>query len=157
MIKAAVIVISDTRGTENDASGTGVMETLKSSGYEIAGYEAVPDDRGRISERLKYYADEIKADIVFTSGGTGFAPRDVTPEATADIIEKTVPGLPEAMRAKGSAATERAYLSRGISGIRGGTLIVNLPGSPGGATQSLNAVLGILAHAVEIMKGGGHQ
>ena len=151
MIKTAILTVSDTRKKGNDLSGKKLAGILEKRGYRICRQEIVPDDRGRIEDKLKHYTDVLKLDFVLTTGGTGFSPRDVTPEATGNIIEKEIPGLPEMMRAKGG--TEFAYLSRAVAGIRKKTLIVNLPGSPAGAGESIRVILPVLKHALEIIKG----
>lgn len=112
----------------------------------------VPDERPQIAAQLRRWADELRLDLILTTGGTGFAPRDVTPEATLDIIERPTPGLAEAMRADSLRRVPHAMLSRAVAGIRGGTLIVNLPGSPKGAVENLATILPVLPHAIELLK-----
>jgi molybdenum cofactor synthesis domain-containing protein len=153
--RAAVVTASDGvhHGTREDASGTAVAEVLTEHGFEVVERVVVPDDRASIAAALVRLADEVGTALVAVTGGTGLGPRDVTPEATGDVIERAVPGLAEAMRAAGRAVTPRADLSRGICGARGSTLIIDLPGSPRGATESLAAVVALLGHAVDLLGG----
>jgi molybdenum cofactor synthesis domain-containing protein len=156
--KLAVLTSSDrcSRGESEDASGPLVAELVRAIGAEVAAYDIVPDDVEAIKAKLVHYCDVLKADLVVTTGGTGFGPRDVMPEAAAAVIERAVPGLPELMRAEGLKKTKKAVLSRGICGLRGRTLILNLPGSPKAVKESLEAVLDLIPHALEMMEGGGH-
>ena len=128
----------------------------KSIEGETIYYEVIPDDFDMIIEKLIYCADELKAEIIFTDGGTGFSKRDITPEATQKVIEKLIPGIPEAMRFVGFTSTKKAVLSRSIAGLRGDTLIINLPGSSRGVKESLEAVIDILPHGLKMIKGGKH-
>lgn len=158
MFKAAILTSSDrcSRGASEDLSGKLIVEMIKSVGGEAAACDIVPDEADRIKEKLLHYCDALKVDVVFTTGGTGFSGRDVTPEATAQVIKKNIPGLPELMRMEGLKRTRKAVLSRGICGIRGDTIIINLPGSPKAVRESLEAVLDLIPHALEMLRGGGH-
>ncbi len=149
-----VITASDqgARGERLDESGPLLKELLQPWGDVIA-YEILPDERDLIARTLRRMADQQKVDLIFTTGGTGFSPRDVTPEATLDVIERPIPGIPEAMRAAGMAKTPMAMLSRGVAGIRGKTLIINLPGSPKGVKESIQVLFPVLEHALEIARG----
>ncbi len=156
MIKVAILTLSDTRKKDEDLSGKIIRDMLNKDIFGITEYDVIRDEKKKIKRKLLYYADNLKVDLVLTTGGTGLGPRDVTPEATNEIIEKEVPGRPELMRMEGFKKTNRAMLSRAVAGIRKGTLIVNLPGSPKGAKDSLSRILEILPHAVLMLKGGGH-
>ncbi len=149
-----IITVSDRcfRGECEDKSGPAIAECLKELS-EKNEYLLVPDEKTLIMGAITELADNRKADVIFTTGGTGFAPRDITPEATKEVIEKEVPGISEAIRAKSLEITDRAMLSRAISGIRGKTLIINLPGSPKAVRESIGVVLPILEHAVETISG----
>jgi molybdenum cofactor synthesis domain-containing protein len=151
---AAVVTVSDgvSQGVRDDASGRAVARLLEESGFAVGRREVVPDERDAISSLLRRLSDDGVA-LVATTGGTGFGPRDVTPEATRAVIERDAPGLAEEMRAAGRGTTPFAALSRGVTGVRGTTLIVNLPGSEKGATESLRAILAALPHAIELLSG----
>lgn len=154
--QAVVLTISDrcSRGETTDTAGPAVAALLEERlDAHIYRAEVLPDETNRIAERLKHYADGHSIDLVAAAGGTGFAPRDVTPEATRAVIERPTPGLDEAMRAASLGKTPHAMLSRGVSGIRGATLILNLPGSERGAVENLEAVLPALAHALAKLRG----
>lgn len=155
MIKVAIITISDTRSKENDITGKKLLEMFDSEIYEIYDYRLIMDDIAQISDNL-IDISSTDVQLILTNGGTGFGSRDVTPEATKMICEKEVPGLSELMRYEGGKNTNKSYLSRGISGIRNQTLIINLPGSPKGATESLQAILPLLEHAVAMLNDAGH-
>lgn len=154
MIRAVILTISDTasRGERVDLSGPAVAEELQGIGAEIVRIEVLADERSSIAERLGQIADSGEADLIVTTGGTGFSVRDVTPEATRDAIEREAPGLAELMRAESIRITPLAALSRSVCGIRGRTLIVNLPGSVRGARENLTAIARILPHAIELLK-----
>jgi len=155
MIKVAVLTMSDkgSRGEREDQSGKLICEMVKDISGNVVAHEIIPDERELIEERLKYFADDMGIDLVVTTGGTGVSPRDVTPEATRNVIEREIPGLAEVMRAEGCKKTIRAAISRGIVGIRGGTLIINLPGSPKGVVESLGVILSTIPHVIEKMRG----
>ncbi len=158
MYKVAVLTISDkcSKGEREDKSGKIVQELIKQVPAEIVKYEIIPDEPDLIKEKLINYCDNLKVDLVLTNGGTGFTARDFTPEATREVIEKEVPGIPEAMRTSCLRFTKRAMLSRAIAGIRNKTLIVNLPGSPQGAKESLEAILEALPHGLDMVLGKEH-
>lgn len=153
MIRAGVLTLSDkgSRGERTDESGPAIEEMLKTIGATVTLYEIIPDELELLKEKLIQYC--LEADLVLTTGGTGLAPRDITPEATLAIIEREVPGIAEAMRAEGLKKTNRSMLSRAVAGVRGKALIVNLPGSPKGVRESLAAVLDVLPHAIEKIQG----
>ena len=155
MIKAGILTASDKghAGERVDESGKVIGELLREIDAEIVDYLIVPDERSLIAANLKRMSDGLELDLILTTGGTGFSPRDITPEATLDIIDRQVPGIPEAMRAKSLQITPRAMLSRSIAGIRKQTLIINLPGSPKGVRENLEVILPVLPHAIQILKG----
>ena len=156
MFTAAVVTVSDrgARGERADGSGPRIEALLRERGYDIVHREIVPDEAGEIEQALVRLADERDVALVLTTGGTGFSPRDVTPEATERACTRMVPGIPEAMRAASLRVTPRGMLSRGAAGIRGGTLIVNLPGSPRAAIENLESILPALEHGLEMLRGG---
>ena len=149
--RAHVITVSDgvSAGTREDSSGKALRVMLDRAGFEVSGPEVVPDDVQRIQQAITQAA----ADFVVTTGGTGLGPRDVTPQATASLVDYEVPGLGELMRRAGAASTPMAYLSRGLAGVHGHTLILNVPGSTKGATESLEAVLPVIDHAMQLLHG----
>jgi len=155
MYHAAVLTVSDRsfRGERPDTAGPLVAELLRSAGYEVVNLDIVPDEQTEIEAALRRMADSGNVQLLITTGGTGFAPRDVTPEATLAVCQRLTPGIPEAMRYASMAVTPRAMLSRAQAGIRGGTLIVNLPGSPKAAKENLEAVLPTLAHGLKMLEG----
>ena len=154
-MRAAVLTISDkgSIGQRQDTSGPAVAEVLKTIGAVVEKYEIVPDEVEIIAGKLIEYADALGLDLVITTGGTGVAPRDLTPEATRMVIDREVPGMAEAMRMESFKKTPHALISRAIVGIRKQTLIINLPGSPRGATENLQFILKAIPHAVEKIKG----
>lgn len=154
MFKAGIITASDkgAKGEREDLSGQVIIERLKGLADVIA-YIVVPDEKRVLSAQMIRMADEIGVDLILTTGGTGLSPRDVTPEATLAVIDRLVPGIPEAMRAQSLAITSRAMLSRAVAGTRSQTLIINLPGSPKGAAECLDVVLPALAHGLAILTG----
>jgi molybdenum cofactor synthesis domain-containing protein len=155
MLRAKILVLSDASscGESPDLSGPAVRELLEARGWQVAAIEILPDDLNTIRQRLEALTDADDCDVVVTTGGTGVGPRDVTPEATRAVIEKEIPGLAELMRAEGVEKTRRAALSRGVVGVRKGKLIVNLPGSPRGARESLESILDLLPHVVDLIQG----
>ncbi|MDR3593654.1 MogA/MoaB family molybdenum cofactor biosynthesis protein [Clostridium sp.] len=155
MIRTAILTISDkgSRGERIDDTGPAIRCKLDNTEYSISFYKIVPDEKQEIERELIYLCDELKVDLILTNGGTGFSQRDVTPEATQNIIERYVPGIGETMRMKSLEITPKAILSRGIAGIRGKTLIINLPGSPKGAVENLEFVLSAIPHGIAILKG----
>lgn len=155
MYRAAVLTVSDRsfRGERTDESGPLVAALLIEAGYEVLQTRIVPDEQPQIEAALCEIADLHAAELVVTTGGTGFAPRDVTPEATLAVCDRLAPGIPEAMRYTSMQITPRAMLSRAQAGIRKGTLILNLPGSPKAAKENLEAVLPTLAHGLEMLSG----
>lgn len=154
-MRAAVITSSDTgyRGEREDASGPEVCRILKENGYDVVYTVLLPDERSMLAEEMAKIADQGMAELVLTTGGTGFSPRDCMPEATMDIAERLVPGIPEAIRAYSMTITPRAMLSRAAACIRKQTLIINLPGSPKAVRESLEYILPALSHGLEILTG----
>ncbi len=153
-MKFGIICVSDRcfRGECEDRSGPAIAQCVAPLSTENA-YRLVPDEKEQISAAIAELADDFGADVIFTTGGTGFAPRDVTPEATKAVIDREAPGIAEAIRAQSLAITNKAMLSRAVSGLRGKTLIVNLPGSPKAVKESIEVVIDVLPHAVETMSG----
>ena len=157
-LRAAVLVMSDSvsAGTKEDTSGKIIVERLKELNIDVADYAIIPDNSKQIEEKLLHYVDSLKLDLVVATGGTGLGPRDTTPEAVKKIIEREIPGIAEAARVFGQARTPLAMLSRSIAGIRGKTVIVSLPGSKNGVTESLDALFPALLHVFKMLKGEGH-
>jgi len=155
MFKVAILTISDrgSKGERDDLSGPLIQEMIKDLPAEIIHYEIIPDEEEKIMEALKKSADQLRADLILTTGGTGLSPRDVTPDATLKVIEKEVPGFAETMRAESLKKTPHAMISRAITGIRGSSLIVNLPGSPKSVRENLSVILPALPHALSKLKG----
>jgi len=158
MIKVAILTISDScsQNKKEDLSGPTIKQLLDKNIFEICDYKIVADEQDKITSQLINFADDLKVDIVFTTGGTGLGPRDVTPEATQQVCEKNVPGLCEMMRTEGLKKTKNAILSRGVAGTRANTLIIHLPGSPKAVKESIEAIIDVLPHAIEMMAGKGH-
>lgn len=156
MYTAAVLTVSDRsfRGERPDEAGPLAASLLEEAGYQVVETAVVPDEQPEIEAALIRLADESRIALIITTGGTGFSPRDVTPEATLAVCERLTPGIPEAMRAASLAITPRAMLSRAAAGIRGGSLIVNLPGSPKAVRENLEAVLPALGHGLKMLLGG---
>ncbi len=159
MIRVGIVTVSDSCswGEREDVSGRTVEEMLSGDQFVVAERTVVPDDRDAIAAELVRLADDGEVELLLTTGGTGFGPRDVTPEATASVCSRMVPGFGELMRLKGFEKTPRAVLSRAVAGIRGGTLVINLPGSPTAVRECLEVILDLLPHAIEMLRGGGHQ
>ncbi|NMB89680.1 MAG: MogA/MoaB family molybdenum cofactor biosynthesis protein [Chloroflexi bacterium] len=157
-IRVAILTVSDrtSRGERADASGPLLIERVHAEGWEVTFSAVVPDDPQIIQDILIEWSDVHQVDLILTTGGTGFSPRDTTPEATQGVIQRAAPGLSELMRLESLKITYHAALSRGVSGIRGQTVIVNLPGSPKAAVQNLDAILPILPHAIELLNDNPH-
>lgn len=155
MIQAGILTMSDkgSRGEREDLSGKEIERMILALPAEVKAYEVIPDEADVIKQKLIEYSDMLKLDIVLTTGGTGVTPRDVTPEATKEVIERELPGMAEAMRAESLKKTPNAMISRAVCGIRGQTLIINLPGSPKAVRENLAVVLPAINHAVEKIKG----
>lgn len=151
----AILTLSDkgSRGERVDVSGVVARELLESHGFKVEFYEILPDEKEQISQKLIEYADKRNVHLIITTGGTGLTPRDVTPEATKEVITREIPGIAEAMRFEGLKTTPNSMLSRGIAGQRGNTLIINLPGNPAAVRDGLKVVLPILKHAIEKIHG----
>ena len=155
MIKVGILTISDkgSKGEREDQSGKVIGEVVKEINGEVKYYQIIPDEKNIIQEELIKAVDKLHLDLILTTGGTGLAKRDVTPDATLEVIEKEVPGISEIIRSESFKKTDRAILSRGVAGIRKESLIINLPGSPKGVRESLEIILEALPHGIEILKG----
>ena len=155
ILRAKILVVSDAvaAGRRQDQSGPAVRELLERQGWQVDECAILPDDAEQMRRRLEGWTDGEDCDAIFTTGGTGLGPRDVTPEVTGTLAEREVPGLAELMRAEGMRKTRRAALARGVVAVRKGKLIVNLPGSPGGACESLASIIDLLPHAIDVLQG----
>jgi len=155
LITAGIITISDRgwRGEREDISGREARKLLEGMSIEVLDYKIIPDEKEIIIDKLSEYADKRKLDLIVTTGGTGVSPRDVTPDATLEVIDKEVPGMAEAMRRESAALTPHAMISRAVTGIRKNSLIINLPGSPKSVRENLTVILPALRHAIEKIKG----
>jgi molybdopterin adenylyltransferase len=153
MITVAVLTLSDkgSKGERADTSGPLIHDMLRSINAEVKFYDILPDEKELIKKKLIEYSEKV--DLILTTGGTGLSPRDVTPEATLEVIDRQVPGIAEAMRSEGLKKTSRAMLSRAVAGVRGTSLIINLPGSPKAVKENLQVILEVIPHAVEKIKG----
>jgi molybdopterin adenylyltransferase len=157
-IKVAILTVSDkcSEGRRADVSGRTIEEMLPKAIFEVCKKTIVPDDYRAIAGALRNFSDQNAIDVILTTGGTGLGPRDVTPEATANVCDRMVPGLSEILRFESFKKTPKAVLSRGVSGMRDHTLIINLPGSPKAVRECVEIILEVLPHAVDMMRGGGH-
>lgn len=155
MITVGILTMSDkgAKGEREDLSGEEIKRLVAEIPADVKAYEVIPDEKYLIKDKLIEYADELGLDIIITTGGTGVSPRDVTPDATLEVIDKEIPGMAEVMRAESLKKTPRAMISRAVVGLRGCTLIINLPGSPKGVRENLSAILPAISHAVEKIKG----
>ena len=153
MITVAILTLSDkgSRGEREDLGGPAIKEMIRTINAEVRYYEIIPDEKELIKEKLIEYSNSV--DLIITTGGTGLSPRDVTPDATREVIDLEIPGIAEAMRMAGLGKTKRAMLSRAVAGVRGKTLIINLPGSPKAVKEGLGAIMDVIPHAVEKIKG----
>jgi cyclic pyranopterin monophosphate synthase len=155
-LKAAVLITSDSRGEDEDESGKIVIDRLVKNGFEIVEYKVISDEADVLESQLKRFSDELKVDMVITSGGTGLGPRDITPETTKKVIQKEVSGVSEFLRAYGQKRTPLSMLSRGVAGIRGRTVIINLPGSVKAVSESLDSLFPGIMHIYKMLWGHGH-
>lgn len=153
MIKVAVLTLSDkgSKGKREDISGPAIAKIIKKISGKVVNYEILPDEKNLIKKKLLSLCNKV--DLILTTGGTGISPRDVTPDATLEVITREIPGIPEAMRYKGLKKTPYAMISRAVAGVKGKTLIINLPGSPKGVKENLGVILPVILHAIEKIKG----
>jgi molybdopterin adenylyltransferase len=158
-LRVAIVTVSDraSRGEREDRSGPELEAAVRAGGGEVLGRSVIPDERDAIIAELTRLCDEVRAPLILTTGGTGFAPRDVTPEATRAVLHREAPGLAEHARAEGAKKTRHAILSRGVAGIRHSSVIVNLPGSPKGALETFAAIAAVLPHALSVLAGSGDE
>lgn len=156
MVRIGVLTSSDTRSAAEDTAGQALVRLSEERGWTVVAHEIRPDDRQQLADVLVHMADVLGADVVFTCGGTGLGPRDVTPEATLDVADRPAPGIAEHIRAESMKVTKRAMLSRAVSAVRGTTLIINMAGSEKAARESFSFVADQIEHAVEMMAGQGH-
>ena len=159
MYRVGIITASDkgSKGERIDESGSKIKEIVSEFGYKVVYYKVLPDDKNIISNEMKQLCDENKVDLILTTGGTGFSKRDNTPEATLEIAEKLVPGISEAIRSYSMQFTKKAMLSRGVSVIRKETLIINMPGSPKAVKESMECIIPVLNHGIDILKGSASE
>ncbi|MEY8352411.1 MogA/MoaB family molybdenum cofactor biosynthesis protein [Lachnospiraceae bacterium 54-53] len=157
MYRAGIVTLSDkgAAGEREDLSGAVIKEMLEEAGFQVVSYRLLPDEKEDLKAELIRLSDELECDLVLTTGGTGFSPRDVTPEATLSVADRTAPGIAEAIRSNSMTVTKRAMLSRAVSVIRGFTLIINLPGSPKAVRESLEYIMDTLSHGLDILSGRG--
>lgn len=159
MFSVGIITASDKgyAGQREDVSGALIKEIMLENGYDIRHYTILPDDRDALSLEMRHMSDDLMLNLILTTGGTGFSTRDITPESTLDVVDRLAPGISEAMRYYSLMITPKAMLSRGVSGIRGQTLIINLPGSPKAVKENLESILPALHHGLEILTGIGSE
>lgn len=155
-MNVAILTVSDrsAAGDREDVSGLLIKERIEAHGWQVQFYSIVPDEGSEIEKYLIQWSDSGEVDLILTTGGTGFSPRDITPESTLSVIERNVPGIPEVLRQEGLKKTPHAMLSRAVAGIRGKTIIINLPGNPKAVKESLPVLLPVIPHAIKLLAGG---